>query len=282
MSTTLGILECGTDVTVGFHNELPMDSYNISLPLSGYQELSLNGGFFMSDSDTGIVVSPGNSQELAISGNCRRLHVAIRRHAMHQLLESMLQSVAAEPLVFCPTIDAAKGGQGSWWRLVRHMLQELDGPTAALFSTPLFAGELEKAIIKGLILSQPSNYSEKLAEALEGKLPHYLLKAKAFIHANAKEALCVEDIVSASGVSRDKLFEIFKAYFGTSPMAYLKKYRLEMVREALVTDRSRSNISSLAEDWGFPHLGRFSIDYRELFGESPSQTVKRHIGKFPS
>jgi AraC-like DNA-binding protein len=26
--------------------------------------------------------------------------------------------------------------------------------------------------------------------------------------------------------------------------------------------------------WGFAHLGRFSIEYKERFGESPSQSLR--------
>ena len=55
-------------------------------------------------------------------------------------------------------------------------------------------------------------------------------------------------------------------------MAYLKKYRLEQVRRILLSDRSYGNVSSIALDWGFAHLGRFAIEYRKLFGEAPSQT----------
>ena len=27
--------------------------------------------------------------------------------------------------------------------------------------------------------------------------------------------------------------------------------------------------------WGFCHLGRFAVEYRRRFGESPSQTLRR-------
>ena len=34
-------------------------------------------------------------------------------------------------------------------------------------------------------------------------------------------------------------------------------------------------VARLALDYGFAHLGRFSQDYRKLFGEPPSQTLRR-------
>jgi transcriptional regulator GlxA family with amidase domain len=71
------------------------------------------------------------------------------------------------------------------------------------------------------------------------------------------------------------MFEAFKRYCGLSPMAYLKRYRLESVRRELLGDQSERNISAIAMGWGFTHLGRFSSDYKKLFDEMPSQTLNR-------
>ncbi len=158
--------------------------------------------------------------------------------------------------------------------MVRHLLSEMEG-AAELYGDSYFSADLEKALIKGLILSQPNNYSAALAQAAGTKHPHYLLRAKAFMHARAHESLALEDVEAAAGVSRHKLFEGFRQYFGLSPMAYLKQYRLEQVRRNLFDDRNHGNVSSIAMDWGFTHLGRFAADYRKLFGETPSQTVTR-------
>jgi len=35
-------------------------------------------------------------------------------------------------------------------------------------------------------------------------------------------------------------------------------------------------VQEMAARWGFWHLSRFSSDYRTLFGETPSQTLRRH------
>jgi AraC-like DNA-binding protein len=139
------------------------------------------------------------------------------------------------------------------------------------------AGDLEQALIKGLLLSQRHNYSQALAEATRPSCPHYLLRAKKFIHENARENIALEDIERAAGVSRYKLFDGFKQHFGYAPMAYLKMHRLEAVRRDILADRAERNVSSIAMNWGFSHLGRFSNDYKQLFGETPSQTLKRTV-----
>lgn len=51
---------------------------------------------------------------------------------------------------------------------------------------------------------------------------------------------------------------------------------LSAVRQEMLEDRSARNISVIAMGWGFTHLGRFSSEYRKLFGETPSATLQRN------
>jgi len=273
MSTTLGCIEYGTDVTVGVADVDSFNSYSLSLPLTGEQEFRKGGILLHSDCDHGVIVSPNESQELSISGDCRKLQVVITRTAMHKTLEDLLQRPVVEPLCFDPCMDAVNGAIASWWRMARHFIEEME--RSDLYGQLQFSCDLESALVKGLILAQPSNYSQDLRERLGLKLPHYLVKAKAFIHDNAREQLHLEDIEMVAGVSRFKLFEDFKKYIGMSPMAYLKKFRLTAVRQEILEDRSARNITVIAMGWGFSHLGRFSSEYRKLFNETPSMTLQR-------
>ena len=273
-ATTLGHVEYGTDVTVSVHNDAPLNCYSVSLPLTGQQELAARGRLWLSDQDRGLVLSPHETQDLAITGNCRKVIVSIPRAALRQVLEGLLQRPLDEALTFEPQMNAADGEQASWWRMVKFLLAEM-GTAGPLLNHQQMTGDLEQALIKGLLLSQPHNYSQALAEAMRPTCPHYLLRARQFIHDHASENIALEDIERAAGVSRYKLFEGFRQHFGYAPMAYLKRHRLEAVRREILSDRSERNVSSIAMNRGFSHLGRFSNDYKQLFGETPSQTLKR-------
>jgi len=51
---------------------------------------------------------------------------------------------------------------------------------------------------------------------------------------------------------------------------------MNLVRRALQrADASTATVTQLATDHGFWELGRFSVSYRRLFGESPSETLRR-------
>ena len=274
MASTLGYVEYGTDVTVSVHNGAPLNCYSVSLPITGQQELAAHGRLWLSDRDSGLILSPHETQDLAITGNCRKIIVSIPSPALRQVLEGLLQKPLDTALTFDPQMNAADGDQAAWWRMVKFLLAEM-GQAGPLLNHQQMVGDLEQALIKGLLLSQPHNYSQALAEAMRPSCPHYLLRAKQFIHENAREDIALEDIERAAGVSRYKLFEGFRQHFGHAPIAYLKKHRLEAVRRDILADCSERNVSSIAMNWGFSHLGRFSSDYKQLFGETPSQTLKR-------
>ncbi len=273
MSTTLGIVEYGTDVTVGIADLDSFNSYSVSLPLCGEQELNKGGERLRSDAEHGVIIAPNETQELSIAGDCRKLQVVISRVAMNQTLEDLLQRPISEPLRFAAGMDAVNGAAASWWRMARHFIEEME--RGELYDHLLFSRDLENALVKGLILAQPNNYSDALRDTLGVRMPHYLVRARDYIHAHAREDLCVEDIEAASGVSRFKLFEGFRKYIELSPMAYLKKYRLTGVRQEILERRGTRNISAIAMEWGFTHLGRFSSEYRKQFDESPSTTLQR-------
>ena len=60
------------------------------------------------------------------------------------------------------------------------------------------------------------------------------------------------------------------------PARYLWLRRLHLARRALLlASEGGATVTSVAMAHGFWELGRFSVGYRALFGESPSATLRR-------
>lgn len=77
------------------------------------------------------------------------------------------------------------------------------------------------------------------------------------------------------GVSERTLQYAFRERFGLTPAAFLKARRLAAVRNELRRARaSGCRISDVMARYGFWHMGQFASDYRRVFGELPSDTVK--------
>ncbi|MBA1245553.1 AraC family transcriptional regulator [Pseudomonas japonica] len=274
-ATTLGTMEYGADVRIGVESSDHLDSYSLSLPFAGEQELVYLGNRIQSNRNVGVIVSPFHSQELSMAGDCKKISVLIPRVTMRLALEEILQRPVEIPINFDPVMDGQSGASASWWRLAAHFVSEQECG-GALFDQTLFSRDIEASLVRGLILAQNNNYTAEIQECMLGKLPSYLLRAKEFIHANAREDLRLEDIEAAAGVSRFKLFDGFRKHMGMSPMAYLKKLRLSEVRKQLLKGGRGINISTVATEWGFNHLGRFASEYKKLFNEMPSATMHRN------
>lgn len=85
------------------------------------------------------------------------------------------------------------------------------------------------------------------------------------------------DLCRAAGVGSTTLYLAFDQLCGESPLAYLRKRQLTRARLTLMRSASTHGaVKRAALGAGLTHLGRFSSEYRELFGESPSTTLSIH------
>lgn len=91
------------------------------------------------------------------------------------------------------------------------------------------------------------------------------------------EALSMLEICKRVGVSQRKLNYCFQEILGMSPMKYQRITRLNRTQQALKQAREGENVFDIASRWGFWHMGQFSQDYKRLFGELPSATLRAAI-----
>lgn len=99
-------------------------------------------------------------------------------------------------------------------------------------------------------------------------------QAREFIEAHYREAVHLEDLCRVTGVGLRTLQRSFREYFDLTVSEYLKTLRLDAAHRDLATaHREHDPVSTIALQNGFTHLGRFSVEFRERFGESPSETL---------
>lgn len=103
-----------------------------------------------------------------------------------------------------------------------------------------------------------------------------VMGAEAYLDSHLDRPIYTEELCRALGISPAKLVEAFQGTLGTSPHRYLKLRRLNLVRAVLMRrDQEPPLVKTVALSHGFWHLGQFSHDYRDHFGEAPSQTLAR-------
>jgi AraC-like DNA-binding protein len=92
--------------------------------------------------------------------------------------------------------------------------------------------------------------------------------------AELDEPLHISALCRALSVSERTLRKAFHETGGLAPCRHLRLLRLSQARCALLAaDCKRVTVTEIATGFGFLELGRFSVEYRRVFGESPSQTL---------
>lgn len=108
-------------------------------------------------------------------------------------------------------------------------------------------------------------------------------KARELILANPDAPPSILELCHHVGASRRKLQYCFQEALGINPVAYLRTLRLNAARRALCHAGVADCVQDIAGHWGFWHLGRFASEYKQLFGEKPSQTLRRvHAQTMPA
>jgi AraC-like DNA-binding protein len=97
-----------------------------------------------------------------------------------------------------------------------------------------------------------------------------------FLATNPDRALYLTEICAAIGVAERTLRASCEEHLGMGPIRFLTLRRMHLVHRALLrADSSKSTVTQIVTDHGFWELGRFSVAYRALFSESPSETLRR-------
>ena len=110
---------------------------------------------------------------------------------------------------------------------------------------------------------------------LEISRKQIIRKAIDFVDQRIGEYTSVRDLATAADVSERTLRTAFREYFGVGPVRFLKLRTLHQARHALkVSTRSLTTVTEIATRFGVWELGRFAHDYRGLFGEHPSETLR--------
>ena len=100
--------------------------------------------------------------------------------------------------------------------------------------------------------------------------------ARDHIVSNIRKPIAVSRLPRIAGASRRQLEYAFRDAFGMGPREFVHVTRLnEIRRELLVRRRGEVTVTEVAFAWGINHLGRFAASYRQLFGESPAETLAR-------
>ena len=114
-------------------------------------------------------------------------------------------------------------------------------------------------------------------QAERGLVPHSVQRFTKFIDEKGCRRLSLAEICAAVKVSKRSLQIDCARHLGMSPIRYLKSNRMRLARDELLRGNQQTlTVTEVALRYGFSEFGRFSATYRRMFGELPSQSLRRY------
>lgn len=251
-----------------------MDFYTLHLPFRGSLKMRQGGEVAEADAQRAFIASPGQNKTFEFSADSIQRVVKISRKLVERVLIDLLGRNITTPVQFEFGMDTSEGVGSSWWDAVDYLEQEAS-KSISLFGQGGAARELERMLVTGLLYGQANNYSAQLASKECSIAPAHVRRAERYIEQYLAESISIEDMVKVAEVSKRSLYDGFKRFRGVSPMCYVRNLRLEKTRETLLNGDVNASVTMVATSWGFNHLGRFSVEYKKRFGESPSETLQK-------
>jgi len=127
-----------------------------------------------------------------------------------------------------------------------------------------------------LTVARPVKPSDPFAHKPHQPIPHDIKRAVDFIRESVGQRISVSDLVEHCGVPARTLRKHFRRFLGASPLEFWRRSRLTAARDDLLAGASDTSVTDVAVRAGFNHFGRFAQEYRRLFGETPSATLRRN------
>lgn len=270
--TTFGTIQYATLVNIAIDDL--QNCYVINVPTQGIQEIKINSATIYSSNQTAAIFSPHQAFSMILEPDCQKKMVRISKKKVEKYLSLLLGYKITQPLIF--DIQAAMQGSIKNWFNLAINLEEFLLNYESLLDFQNIWDNFENNLISILLNSQQHNYSLELERRLKGK-PSYLNHLETIFKENLSQPLTLTELEKTLGVSRERLYHDFNTYYGQSPVAYLRNLRFEETYRRLNNTKPWENVSSIAMDCGFQQLGRFSQEYKNRFGELPSETLKKNM-----
>jgi len=198
--------------------------------------------------------------------------LAFRRDRLEGDVAALL-GVEPQPL---PT-GALLGREG----LVRPAMQALTEVARAVtthpasFEDPLASQRAEEMLFSAILQVLTGISPHRIRKIDPRSKTRIVRRVKQLLEESGNQPVSLAELCRATKVSARTLQYAFRDLYGVSPTRYIRLRRLHEARRTLLrADDEPGAVKKAAFDSGFVELGRFAAEYRRLFGELPSETLR--------
>ena len=244
----------------------------LQLPVSGAANVRCGTQIAeVSAGSRGSLLSPTLSSRMIWQAGCEKLIILMRRGVVEDFFETLThrRSTAIE---FDPSVDLSSAVGRSLFAHARMMFEAAEAGVAL---PDQYRTMLRDGLISLLLNGLESNCAAALRQPSLDTGPAPVRRAEDFIRARAAENISMADIASAAGIPLRTLQEAYRKALGRTLSDGVQIARLDMLRTLLLKPGSTQSVAEAVLASGFGHLGRAASAYRETYGETPSETLRR-------
>lgn len=267
---TLGVVRLGTEASL---DSGAIGAYHINVPIVGAVESQCGKQQMVAVPGKAAVFTPREHTVIPWSEpHSTQVCIKIPQRMLEDELEALLGHPVRPSVHFDLEFDLETGPGRSWLATLRLLLSELGDPHSLVHRSDHYCEYIERALVGGLVLAHQHEYQDELRAPRPPARPRTVQRVIQAIEEAPEEPWSLEKMAQHAGVSGRRLQQGFAECLGVTPMAYLRRVRLERARK----DLSRGlSVTDTAYRWGFGNLGRFARAYQDRFGEAPSETRRR-------
>lgn len=275
-SVSLHNLTYGSGVRVKL--EIP-DFYFLQITLEGVCQISSRFWDVTLKPGSIFIMNPNVPYTKSWSDNARQLQVKIPVAMLRLHLQDETGDERLRDLTFSTVIMSSVDAGGPLLNLVEYLCEDYLDDGGLWRSSPVLES-MEKSLLSAILHTFPHSQSLRLENKLSPAAPSYVRRAEDFIRANLSNSIAIAEICTVAGVSPRTLQDGFRRFRDATPALYIRNLRLDLARHQIAEAQGcDANITQIALNCGFNHVGRFANLYFERFGEKPLQALRKAQGR---
>jgi AraC family ethanolamine operon transcriptional activator len=256
-----------------------LDDGQIAFALPGRQGYSFQLDGRVIQDRTVPWLAAGGELDVLTRSRCDNLVLVFKTDFLRSIAEKLRHPLSALPLhsSSASSFPADPEKAVALRRELEKLLAGVEKRSPGRAARETRASRLDERLAETLL--DALDLEKDVSEMAEGftEQQGYLLVRQAMNHARSRRYdVTIAELCGVIGRSRRTLERLFREVMDVSPSQYLMLCRMHEVRRDLMMARfGQARVTDFALRWGFDQLGRFAGTYRQLFGELPSETLRR-------
>lgn len=251
------------------------DALWFGVPRQAGQEARINGR--MGAADT-IMVRPGGCEfELLTPADYAIYGIVVRRDALQGAARQMGCHIDWPQLDRAEVLHVSEAARLACLQTLA-LLVSPPGAAGDHYLPAAGVAQAEQAVLRAVLVMLDTGAVDKAASNSFRRRQRVVLQARDHLLDHRDQLVTVPELCERLHVSRRTLQYCFEDVLGISPLQYLRAIRLNGARRELRQSLANAQtVGEVAAHWGFWHLSQFASDYRKLFGQSPSQSLRQRM-----